>query len=61
MVIDTNVLVSALLKEESNPRKIIDLVFQDKIISIITHEILSEYKEVLKRKKFGFDKMLNVH
>ena len=55
VVIDTNIIVSALLKEESNPRKLLDLVITDEIIPIITREILSEYKEVLKREKFGFD------
>lgn len=53
-VIDTNVLVSALLKSESVPGKLMDLVFDGDLIPVINEEILSEYMAVLSRKKFSF-------
>lgn len=51
-VIDTNVLVSAVLKWNSVPGNIIDLAFNDVIIPLVNQEILSEYKTVLLRPKF---------
>ena len=51
-VIDTNVLVSAMLKWESIPGSIIDLVFNDVIIPVLNEKILKEYREVLSRPKF---------
>lgn len=53
-VIDTNVLVSAMLKENSVPKKIIDLVFNGKIVPLIHDEILLEYERVTNRPKFKF-------
>ena len=53
-VIDTNVLLSALLskKEDSATVKVLDAVFEGKIIPLYHQDILSEYDEVLRRKKF---------
>lgn len=51
-VIDTNVLVSAMLKENSVPRKVINAVFEGKIIPLFDDEILREYEEVISRPKF---------
>ena len=53
-VIDTNVLVSAMLKEGSAPWKIIQEALDGCITPLLNGEILSEYGEVLLRKKFGF-------
>lgn len=53
-VIDTNVLVSALIKKESNPRKIVQNTLAGIIKPIYSKEIIAEYKEVLHRKKFKF-------
>ncbi len=53
-VIDTNVIVSALLKEGSIPWQILDLVVEEKIIPVFNKEIIAEYEEVLIRNKFGF-------
>lgn len=55
-VIDTNVIVSAVLHWDSVPGKIIQLVFDNSIIPLINEKILAEYKEVLSRDKFGFPK-----
>ena len=54
-VIDTNVVVSSILKRNSKPGFIIDLVNSDLIIPLLNKEILEEYTNVLTRNKFGFD------
>ena len=55
-VIDTNVIVSSMLKRDSIPGTIIDLVLTKEIIPLLNKEILDEYSEVLTRNKFGFGK-----
>ena len=58
-VIDTNVIVSALLAQNRNdsaPFSILNAVYRGVIIPIVSNAILEEYKEVLNREKFGFDK-----
>ncbi len=47
VVIDANIFVSAVLKPNSNPDKIIDLVQKGRIILLISHEIITEIKRVL--------------
>lgn len=53
-VIDANVLISALLskKEDSATIKVLDAVFEGKIIPLYHQDILAEYDEVLHREKF---------
>lgn len=51
-VIDTNVLVSAMLKWNSVPGNVMELVFDGPIIPVYNPEILREYREVLSRPKF---------
>lgn len=51
-VIDTNVLVSAMLKWNSVPGNVMELVFDGPIIPVYNLEILKEYREVLSRPKF---------
>ena len=51
-VIDTNVLVSAMLKHHSVPGSIIDLAFDGPIIPVLNDAIEKEYREVLSRPKF---------
>lgn len=55
-VTDTNVIVSALLAKhpDSAPVQVIEQVFDRVIVPMFNDEILSEYKEVLKRPKFLF-------
>ena len=55
-VIDTNVLVSAMLKWNSVPGNVMELVFDGPIIPVYNFEILKEYREVLSRPKFHFTK-----
>lgn len=54
VVIDTNVLVFALLNMNSNPGSVLLSVFKGKTIPLLNPEILAEYREVLARKKFKF-------
>jgi len=52
VVIDTNVLVSAVLKSHSVPGSIVELAFDGPIIPILNEAIEKEYQEVLSRPKF---------
>ena len=45
-VIDATVFISSALAPGSNPDKIIDLVKYDKIILVISRDILEEIREV---------------
>ena len=53
-VIDTNVLVSALLRWDSVPGAIMEHALIGSIIPVLSDEILAEYNEVLRREKFPF-------
>jgi len=55
-VIDTNVLVSALLPSQgiTNPAVILGEIMRGRIIPVYNDEIISEYVEVLSREKFHF-------
>jgi len=55
-VIDTNVLVSALLAKhpDSATVAIFDRIFDKDIVPMYNEEILREYIDVLNREKFGF-------
>lgn len=53
-VIDTNVLVSALLKPLSIPGQIVRKVADGTIIPLYNKAILAEYDNVLHRPKFSF-------
>jgi uncharacterized protein len=53
IVIDTNVMVSALIQRSYPYRIIYDLFIEDKIQLCVSDELLSEYYEVLSREKFS--------
>ena len=55
-VIDTNVLVSALLSkhDDSATVQVISRLFEGEIVPVYSREIMQEYREVLGRKKFKF-------
>ena len=57
-VIDTNVLVSAYLKRNSIPSKIVELIYYDVVAPILSESILQEYGTVLNRPKFHFSQEL---
>lgn len=56
-VIDTNVIVSALITDNPNspPKQIIDLVFDGEIVPLYHNDILDEYQKVLSRPKFNIN------
>ena len=53
-VVDTNVLVSALLskKEDTATVRVMNELFGGRIIPLYHKDILAEYSEVLRRRKF---------
>lgn len=53
-VIDTNVIVSALISKnlDSNPGKVFRAIVQERIVPLYNDEILAEYRCVLSRPKF---------
>lgn len=55
-VIDTNVLVSALLSRKDDAATVLVLkkVINGEIIPVFSNPITKEYREVLSRPKFGF-------
>ena len=53
VVIDTNVVVSSMLKNDSIPGKVIDLMLNKLITPLVNEEILEEYYGVLTRNKFN--------
>lgn len=55
-VLDTNVLVSAMLKTGSIPGRIAEEALRGDIIPVLNNEILAEYEDVLCRPKFRFDR-----
>jgi putative PIN family toxin of toxin-antitoxin system len=57
-VLDTNVLVSALLKTTSTPGYVAAETLHGDIIPVLNDEILAEYEDVLNRSKFRFDKSI---
>lgn len=54
VVIDTNILVSALWSKNGLPAKIINLVIAGVLTPCFDYRILCEYREVLNRPKFRF-------
>lgn len=55
-VIDTNVLVSALLSKHDDAAtvQVIERILGGEVIPVYSGTIMSEYREVLKRRRFGF-------
>lgn len=53
-VIDTNVLVSAMLKSSSVPGNIVAELLVGRMIPLLNETIIAEYREVLRRPKFPF-------
>jgi len=57
VVIDTNVLVSSLLKPKSKAREIYRLALRGKIKLYISEDLLNELKRVLEYPKFEIEKL----
>ncbi len=54
IVADTNVLVSALLRPDGPPGRLVDLVLARQATLAIDERIFAEYAELLGRPEFGF-------
>ena len=54
IVLDTNVLVSGLLKTNGPPASILNLLVTQEIVLLYDNRIVQEYTEVLRREKFVF-------
>ena len=59
-VIDTNVLVSALLSshEDAATVQVLKTIFKNEAIPVYSDEIIAKYNEVLRRRKFHFSEEL---
>jgi putative PIN family toxin of toxin-antitoxin system len=58
VVIDTNVLVSAVLKDRDPEAVIMFVANRDDFEWIVSKEIMAEYSDVLSRPKFGLPKVI---
>lgn len=55
IVLDTNVVVSALLRPLCPPGKVLDLVLAGAVaVAFDNHHVFAEYAEVLSRREFAF-------
>jgi putative PIN family toxin of toxin-antitoxin system len=52
IVLDTNVVVSALLKADSTPELIVSMIREKQMLLCLSKGIFEEYSEVLSRDKF---------
>ena len=55
-IIDTNVVVSAMLKGNSPPSTIVEFAFNGPVVPVLNKEIEDEYRDVLSRPKFHLSK-----
>lgn len=55
VVLDTNILVSALLSPNGRPAEILNLALNQKVRLCYDSRILTEYEAVLSRPKFSFE------
>lgn len=54
IVLDTNVLVSALLNASGAPAQVLNLALDGKVVILYSNSILDEYFQVLNGEKFSF-------
>lgn len=56
-VIDTNVIVASLLTKhhDSATVRVMDAVYSGKLVPILNEEIISEYRDVLHRRRLGLN------
>ena len=58
IVLDTNVLVSAVITPFGSPARILDSILRGNITLLFDDRIMIEYRQILKRKKFNLDNEL---
>ena len=56
VVVDTNVVVSAIIRDRLPEKILVAIVSSPDIEWIVSGKILNEYRKVLSRKKFGIGK-----
>lgn len=54
VVMDTNILVSALWSKNGAPARAVGLVLSAHLVPCYDHRIMTEYRQVLQRPKFKF-------
>ena len=54
-VLDTNVVVSALLKDGGREALIVDLALSGRFTPVVSKDLLGEYEEVLRRPRLGLN------
>ncbi len=54
VVLDTNVLISALLSPHRPPAQLLDLVLAGELTALLDDRIAAEYRAVAHRPRFGF-------
>ncbi len=54
VVIDTNILVSAMWSRNGAPARVVSMIISGELIPCYDYRMLAEYREVLKRPKFQF-------
>jgi putative PIN family toxin of toxin-antitoxin system len=55
VVVDTNILVSALWSREGTPSKIVKMILEKQLTPCHDYRIMSEYKQVMFRPRFHFN------
>ena len=56
IVIDTNVLVSGTLNPHGSPGRVVDAIFDERVTVLYDDRIVDEYRDVLRRPAFGFNR-----
>ena len=54
VVLDTNVVISALLSPHRAPAQVLDLVLAGDLTALVDDRITAEYRAVARRPRFGF-------
>lgn len=54
IVLDTNVIVSALLNPSGAPAAVLNMLLRESVTLLLDNRILFEYSDVLRRNKFRF-------
>jgi putative PIN family toxin of toxin-antitoxin system len=54
IVLETNVLIAALLSPQGAPAQLLDLALAEEITMLVDDRILADYREIAQRQKFGF-------
>ncbi len=54
IVVDTNVLISAVIAPNGNEARLLKLLRDGSIRACVNEDILAEYQQVLLREKFGY-------